>query len=54
MTDDSLEPMKDSKDDGKMYPRNDSQGAPIEEERIIDYRDAILNKFAKRTNERIV
>ena len=52
MTDDSLEPMRDSKEGPNKI--DDSQSAPIQEERIIDYKDAILNKFTKRTNDRIV
>jgi hypothetical protein len=53
ITDDSLEPARESHDTKRSQRREGSASAPEQEERIVDYRDAILNKFAKRTTDRI-
>lgn len=54
LTDDSLEPVREGHEPKRSARNDDSASAPVQEERIIDYKDAILNKFAKRTTERIV
>lgn len=59
LTDDSLEPgnrnhFKEIEDAVSCNKQDDSSSMAVQEERFIDYKDAILNKFNKRTNNRLV